>query len=360
MQDAFNEPDIEEVVIMTSAQVGKTTVLENVIAYFIDQDPSPILAVRPTETDAKDFSRERLTPMLRDTPSLRDKVHDVKTRDSGNTIMRKMFLGGFIAFAGANSPVGLSGRPIRIVLQDEIDKYPKSAGASGDPEALADKRATTFWNRKKGKFSTPTIKGESRIERAYNRSDMRKYYVPCPEFGEYQVMAWTRVKWPKGKPEDAYYECEYCTAELNDIDKIDMLRHGEWRAEKETKTIAGLWINEVSSPWVSFGNMAVRHTQATILANAGDTDALREFINESLAETWQEGTQVVVAGSLEDRKENYGPDLPAGVMVLVAGVDLQIDRIELELKGIGVGEESWGIQYKVFYGDPVFQDVCKE
>ena len=164
IMDSVNDPLVEEIVIMSSAQVGKTELLLNIIGYYIDYDPAPILVVQPTlKPMAEDFSKDRLAPMIRDTPALARKVRDVKAKSSGNTILHKAFPGGHVTIAGANSPSSLASRPVRIVLLDETDRYPPSAGTEGNPIKLAEKRTTAFWNRKKIKVSTPTIKGVSQI-----------------------------------------------------------------------------------------------------------------------------------------------------------------------------------------------------
>ena len=160
---------------MTSAQIGKTEVLLNGIGFYISHDPSPILVVQPTLEMAKAFSKDRLAPMLRDTPALKGKVKDARSRDSNNTTLQKVFQGGRISISGANSAASLASRPIRIVLCDETDRYPASAGTEGDPISLARKRSATFHNRKCVLTSTPTIKGASRIETAFEASDQRRF-----------------------------------------------------------------------------------------------------------------------------------------------------------------------------------------
>jgi len=165
--DAASDPEVFSVVVMSSAQVGKTEVLNNVVGYYVDQDPSPILVLQPTLEMGQTWSKDRLAPMLRDTPALKGRVKDAKSRASGNTMLHKSFPGGHITIAGANSPASLASRPIRVLLADEVDRYPVSAGTEGDPVTLASKRTTTFWNRKLLLTSTPTVKGESRIEAAY-------------------------------------------------------------------------------------------------------------------------------------------------------------------------------------------------
>ena len=175
MMDAFSDPKIHTVVVMSSAQIGKTELLNNIVGYFVDQDPSPMLMLQPTLEMGNTWSKDRLSPMIRDTRTLTDKISDSKARDSGNTILHKTFQGGHITIAGANSPASLASRPVRVVLADEVDRYPQSAGAEGDPLSLAFKRTTTFWNRKRMVVSTPTVKGVSRIEMAYEESDKRRY-----------------------------------------------------------------------------------------------------------------------------------------------------------------------------------------
>ena len=141
IMDSINDPMVEDIVIMSSAQVGKTEIILNIIGFYIDYDPAPILVVQPTVTPmAQDFSKDRLATMIRDTPVLTGKVRDVKSRSSGNTILHKTFPGGHVTIAGANSPSSLASRPVRIVLMDEVDRYPASAGTEGNPIKLAEKR----------------------------------------------------------------------------------------------------------------------------------------------------------------------------------------------------------------------------
>ena len=193
--DAISDARVESVVIMSAAQCGKTECLLGAVGYYIDQDPAPIMVVMPTERDAEAWSKDRFSPMARDTPCLRGKISDPKSRDGSNKILHKRFPGGHLTIVGANAPSGLASRPIRILLCDEVDRYPFSAGAEGDPVNLARKRTVTFWNRKIVLVSTPTIRGASRIETAYAESDQRQYWVPCPNCGTPQVLVWSQVRW---------------------------------------------------------------------------------------------------------------------------------------------------------------------
>jgi phage terminase large subunit GpA-like protein len=353
--DALIDPNIETVVGMTCSQIGKSEILNNIIGYYIDQDPSPILVVQPTLEIAKAWSKDRFAPMLRDTPCLKGRVRDPRSRSSDNTTLHKTFLGGHITVAGSNSAASLRARPIRIVLCDDVDSFGASAGSEGDPVSLAFKRSTTFWNRRKAIFSTPTIKGFSRIERAYEESDMRKYYVPCPHCGEFQILQFGNVRWPKDKPKKAVYHCEKCDGEITDAHKIRMVREGQWRATKESDGVAGFWLNELYSPWVSFGEMAVRFLEAK-----KNRETLKVFVNTALAETWEEEGESVNDQSLFGRREKYGPEIPMAAGILTAGVDVQDNRLEVEVVGWGRGEESWSMDYKTFYGSPAQSEVWRD
>lgn len=343
--DAFADPAIETVVVMSSAQIGKTEILNNIIGYHIAQDPSPMLVVQPTLDMAQTWSKDRLAPMLRDTPALQGLVQDPRARDSGNTTLHKIFPGGHVTACGANSPSSLASRPVRLVLCDEVDRYPISAGSEGDPVSLARKRATTFWNRKIGLVSTPTVKGISRIEMAFEESDKRLFFVPCPHCGYEQTLKWAQVRWTQ--PEDAQYTCEDCGALWTDAERVRAIRQGKWVATAETKKVAGFHISGLYSPWVPM-EAAVRD----FLEAKKQPATLRVFVNTFLGETWEEQGEAVDDYQVAERREDFGPALEIGVLMLTAGVDVQDDRLEVEIVGWGRDEESWSLDYRTVYGDP--------
>ncbi len=348
--DACSDPGVETVVVMSSAQVGKTTFIKAVIGFHVDQDPAPILLLNPTLEMSETFSKDRLAPMVRDTPCLRGKIADPRSRDSGNTLLSKRFAGGHITMAGANSPASLASRPIRIVLCDEVDRYPPSAGTEGDPVNLSFKRSVTFWNRKRVLTSTPTIKGASRIETAYEQSDKRRYHVPCPYCRGFQTLRWAQVKWPEDKPAEAHYKCEHCGSAITDADKIKFLREGEWRAGAEFNGTAGFHLNELYSPWRKFGEVA----EDFLAAKKGGRETLKTWVNTSLGETWEEdqGERPDWA-QLQARAEPYKVlSVPQGGLFLTAGVDVQNDRLAVKVKAWGRDEESWLIYWGELYGDP--------
>ena len=314
-----------------------------------------MLLIQPTLDMAETWSKDRLAPMIRDTPELYNLFGDPKSRNSNNTLLHKKFTGGHITMAGANSPASLASRPIRIVLLDEEDRYPHSAGTEGDPGSLAYKRTTTFWNRLLVTASTPTIEGESKIEARYQQSDQRKYYVPCPQCGAFQVLNWARIKFEKDAPETAYYECEHCKAKLKERDKIWMVARGEWRAEAELDGVAGFHISELYSPWVKWSEIVANFLKAKRLP-----ETLKVWVNTSLGETWKEATEGIDPTGLLKRKENWCRIAPEGVMVITAGVDVQDDRLEAEIIGWGLGQESWSLQYHVIHGDPASDKVWND
>jgi len=353
--DAVSDPSNDQVIVMTASQCGKTEILLNTLGYFIQHEPSPILVVQPTLDMAGAFSKDRVTPMLRDTPILNDLVRDPRSRDSGNTIMHKEFSGGHLTMCGSNSPSSLASRPIRIVLVDECDRFPMSSGAEGDPVSLARKRSATFYNRKFVMTSTPTVKGASRIEASYNLSDQRKYHVPCPDCETYQELKWSNVKWEKGQPETAVYVCSHCEYEWTDADRLRSIRKGKWVASKKFNGIAGFHLSGLYSGWTSLKDGAIEFYQARKLP-----ETLRVFTNTYLAESWEDAGEQVDNMNLYDRREKYETgtgNIPSGVAVIVAGVDVQDNRIEMEILGVGRNEETWSLEYNVIYGDPTSPNI---
>jgi len=366
--DAVSDPEVETVVVMSSSQVGKTeSFINNAVGYFIHQDPSPMLVINPTLEMSRTWSKDRFAPMLRDTPVLKGLVKEARSKDSDNTILHKSFPGGHITMAGANSASSLAARPVRALFLDEIDRFPESAGSEGDPVDLAIKRTTTFWNRKKLLTSTPTIKGASRIEAAFAETDQRKYFVPCPQCDEYQVLDFKNLKWDKEqktvpadrtldkaihKPETAHFVCQFCAGIIEESDRKRMTIRGEWRATKPFTGAAGFWINELYSPWVSWADFV-----KSFLTAKKFPETLKVFTNTSLAETWEEKGEGLEKAPLFDRREKYESQAPDEVLVITMSVDTQDDRLELEFKGWGIDEEVWGLGYHKIFGDPARVDV---
>lgn len=330
---------------MSSAQVGKTELLLNALGYFVDYDPAPILLLQPTLEMAQTFSKDRLAPMCRDTPALKGKIQDAKSRSSGNTMLHKTFPGGHITMAGANSPASLASRPVRCMFADEVDRYPPSAGAEGDPVNLAIKRTTTFWNKKIMLVSTPTIKGASRIEAAYEDSSQEQYQLACPECGEYQPLVWKNIVF-----DQAGHACESCGAVS---DKIAwQSKPGKWVAQQHHHKTRGFHLNELVSPWVTWEEIIENFRQAK-----KSPETLKTFVNTSLGETWEEEGEQVDAAPLHARREHYAADVPEAGLVLTASVDVQDDRLELQVEAWGAGEQNWKVDFQILRGDPSRQEL---
>jgi phage terminase large subunit GpA-like protein len=361
MMDAFNDPNVEVVTLMTSSQVGKTEMVNNIIGYYIEHDPSPMLLIMPTLEMGTAWSKDRFAPMLRDTPSLRGKVSDAKAKDSGNTILHKTFAGGHITVAGANSPASLASRPVRLVLFDEVDRFPPSAGTEGDPVKLGAKRTQTFWNRKIFHDSSPTVKGVSRIEALFEESDKRRFFVPCPKCNHSQILIWARIKWSKTDGKDdtgsVYYECEECKAHLTELDKLKMIQAGVWRAERpEITKHAGFHINELYSPWSTWKSVVENFLEAK-----KRPETLRVWINTTLGEVWEDEESYSISDeTLAARIEAYEEHLPQGIIILTAGVDVQDDRLQCLVKGWGKDDESWFVDFRAIYGSPAKGEVWAE
>lgn len=357
--DAVSDPHIERVVVMSSSQAGKSEVLLNVIGFFMHQDPAPMMLVQPTIGEAEQFSKTRIAPMLRDTPALRDSVRDPRSRDAGNTLLVKEYSGGHLTIVGANAPSGLAAKPIRVVLFDEVDRYPSSAGTEGDPIQLATRRTATFWNRKLVMVSTPTLKGFSRIESAYMEGDQRVYEVPCWKCGAFQRLLWGRLLWPKGDAARANYACGYCDAPWSESQKLPALRPGRWvpTAEGDGRT-ASFHVSALYSPFVRWADLASEWA-----TSQGSPERLQVFVNTLLGECWDATGGGLSADTLRSRVEAYADedgvavDVPDGVGVLTAGIDVQADRLEVVVRGWGAGEESWLIARRIILGDPAQADI---
>jgi len=355
------DDEIEEIVVMTSSQVGKTELLNNVVGYFMHREPSPMILVQPTLELAQAWSKDRFAPMIRDTKPLSQLVRPARARDSGNTMLHKIFPGGHLTACGANSPASLAMRPVRLVLLDEVDRYPISAGTEGDPVNLAKKRMTTFWNRKCMMVSTPTIRGGSRIEKQYEVSDRRIYKVRCPKCKGHSQLLWGDIQidfdevWNESEarnervPVNAEWKCGKCEERIPHSEKAGMVRNGFWEKTGEPGKIAGFHLSELYSPWVTWLETA----ESFILAKrARDSEIMKTFVNTCLGETFvEEHEKAADESELFQRREKYAFDVPDGVLFLTASVDVQKDRLEFEVKGWGDEYENWSIMYGKVVGD---------
>lgn len=343
----------QRISFMKAAQVGATEAGNNWIGFVIHHAPGPMLAVLPTVEMAKRSSRGRLDPLIAESPALRERVNPARSRDAGNSMLSKEFPGGILVLTGANSATGLRSMPARYIFLDEVDAYPASADEEGDPITLAEARTTTFSHRRKVfMVSTPTIRGLSRIEREYECSDQRRYFVPCPHCGAMQWLQFERLRWDKGQPETAAYHCEGCEQPIAEHHKTQMLERGEWRATAVAADphSIGFHLSALYSPlgWKSWAQIA-----RDWLAAQSSEEMLRAARNTLLGETWVESGDAPEWQRLAERREAYsGAQIPEGGLFLTAGVDVQKDRIEVDVWAWGRGLESWLIDHIVIAGGP--------
>ena len=344
IMDALSDPYVETVVIKSSSQVGKTEILLNIVGYFIEHDPAPIIFMQPTVKNAEEFSKGRIAPMIRDTPVLTGRVKSPRSRDAGNTILNKSYPGGNIVFVGSNAASDLASKPRRILLCDEVDRYPASAGTEGDPISLAEKRTKTYWNRKKVYVSTPGNEKTSRIQKDYLDGTQEVWCLPCPSCERHQSLDWESID-----HDTAMMKCNVC---------------GEYFTENDWKSGLGVWIsqnptarnkrsfhlNALASPWERWETIIDEYYKH----KKEGKESMKTWVNTFLGEVWpeDEGENSADHEQLYKRCEEYGCDIPEGVIILTAGVDVQDDRLEIEVVGWGLNDESWGIEYKVFYGAP--------
>lgn len=360
IMDAITDPKTMDVAVMSSAQIGKTLMLTTGILYYIHYEPSTQMMVLPTLEDAEKFSKTKISKAIRDVKETRELVSEAKTRDSSNTILYKGYPGGELIMSGANSPRSLQGMSVRIVWMDEVDRYPDSAGAEGDPIGLAEKRSTSYWNRKRIKTSTPTITNKSKIQREYNYGSMEKWCTACPECGEFQPYSFKRLDF-----DTANMACEFCGC-LSSEQAWKNSEH-RWIAEHPERTkYRSFWLNEMASPFVDWEDIIEEFKKATErLKEHNDPELLKKFINTVLAETFDEtdfadADKKLIDSEIQKRAETYDAEVPDPVILLTAAVDVQEERVEVEVRGWARDYESWGIYKTEIYGNLEKDDAWDE
>lgn len=349
--NAITDRKIERVTWMKSARTGYTKCINHAVGYHMHYDPCPIMVVQPTIGDAEGYSVDEIAPMIRDTDCLRELVADPRKRDGGNTRLHKAFPGGSIRMVGADSPRGFRRVSIRLLLLDEVDGYAPTAGEEGDQIKLAIRRTDTFWNRKIVIGSTPTLDATSRVQVEFKKGDQRRYFVPCPHCKHMQYLVWENMRWEKDRPETVQYHCEGCGAGIEYKWQRWMVENGEWRATNPDAEPGHasfhIWAAYSHSP-----NATWEHLVREWLDSHKQTEARKVFVNTVLGETYKGEGDAPDWKRLYDRREAYPiGKVPAGGLLLFAGVDIQKDRIEVEVVAYGREMRSWSVDYRVFPGD---------
>lgn len=357
IMETYSDSRIWKITFQKSARVGYTKILNHIVAYHIHQDPSNILIVQPTIEDAQGHSKDELAPMVRDTPCINSLVADVRTRNSDNTILKKAYPGGRLYLIGANSPRGFRRISARVILFDEVDGYPPSAGTEGDQIKLGIKRSEFFWNRKIIIGSTPTDKDLSRVDKSFNESDRRYYYVPCPYCKEYQVLTFENLRWPKDEPEKARFKCQgKCKKLIEHTRKRWMVEKGEWRATEKFNGHAGfsIWAAYSYSPNTTWSSIAIEFYEA---AKKRDLLEIKTVVNTTLGRAYEEKGERPQAEILKERCEPYELlKVPRSGLVLTAGVDVQDNRLVVVIRAWGRGLENWLVYFGELFGEPSLGD----
>lgn len=360
IMDAIGDQHTRKVVVMSAAQVGKTAMLMNVLGFYMHYYPAPVLVMQPTLDMAQTFSKDFLAPMLRDTPVLQNLV-DTKSRYAGNTILKKNFPGGYVTIIGANSPASLASRPIKVLLADEVDRYPASAGTEGDPLLLGQKRQTTFWDKKTIIVSTPVLKSSSRIATEYEKGSKEEWNVPCPKCGHFQPLLWEGVVFDKddlSKP--VMYRCERCGELSGEYEWKQAGQRGHFVAENDNTEVRSFHLNTLASNFCGWKEIVEKFLVANELSKIGDHEKLKTWVNTELGMPWEEPGTTLDDTELVNRREIYEAEVPDDVLMLTAGVDTQDDRFEVEVVGWGVGKESWGIRRQKIFGDMLGERVWED
>ena len=376
MLDAIKIPGIRRIDYMTGAQLGKTTVQQCITGYFIAHEPRSQILVQPTQGDVQTFLETKLRPMLDANPAIADKMAKQRGREGVNNSRIISYVGGWLMFSWAGSPKTLRGRSAPITQADEVDGM--DATPEGDPVELLSQRAATFGDQALNtRSSTPTIKGASRIETGFEEGDQRRYYVACPDCDEPQYFKWQNVRWEgrvstsvkeweqdlnqDHKPETALYCCEHCGTLWDDGQRIAAIRNAEkqghgWKAAKPFKGHASFHAPEMLSTFRRLRDIVQSYLDKIAV---GD---IQSFQNVSLAETFEETGEKADPTTLQGRAEAEGWlqtefQVPAGGVYITAGIDMQNDRLEVEIVAWGIAEESWSVDYRVLWGDTLQQDV---
>lgn len=334
-------------------------IMNNVIGRFAHLAPAPIMMIQPTIETSQDYSKSRIAPMIRDTKVLRDIFKDVKSRDAGNTILSKQFPGGRLIMAGANSPAGLASKPIKILLADEVDRFPKSAGTEGDPVSLTAKRMTTFWDRVMGLFSTPTNAGDSRIEDEYITGTQEEWQHQCPKCKEWHLVTHRDMHTDydcsvdkKGTRQfivkSVIWRCSDCGFGFTETEMRQAAqKYIAQNASALTKGVRSFFVNCFASPWVNWSDVMQEWLEAQ-----GDPEREKVVVNTRFGEAYERKGNFESHEQFVRRRENYGAELPEGVLLLTAAVDVQDNRLEYEICGWGMAEECWGIKKGTILGVP--------
>lgn len=363
--ECFRDPTVHDIAWVAGSQVAKTLTMMIGTNWTVAHDPGPVLWVTATEHLARSFSETRWMPLVMENPAM---ARLVPADTDKFKILQQHFEKSTVTLVGSNSPASLASRPARLLILDEVDKFPEATERESNAVDLAEQRTKTFTGAKRFKVSTPTTEG-GLIWREYLKGDQRKFFLPCVRCGAWILLSWDGVQWDESAKrktgwdlaavrKTAHFVCPECNGRIDDGDKVRMLRDGQWRptASGVDPHFRSYCLPSLYSPWAStnFGALAVKFLQAK------EGWALQGFVNGYLAQPWKLDGERVDEIALGTHREKYESPVPHGVYILTAGIDVQDDRLECELVGWGESEESWSIEYQVIPGDPARPDLWRE
>lgn len=359
--DVAGDPRIERVVVMSSAQVGKTSLLLNVAGYYIANDPSPTMIVMPDKASAESLSQTKLEPIIDASPALKSRIAAKSKRDGGNRKLEKVFTGGYVVLVSAKSAHSLRSRSVRVLLLDEVDAYESVLGDEGSPIKIAEARTSNFPNRKIILTSTPTIKDFSTIEREFLAGDQRHFHVPCPLCGVYQELRWGGrettygIKWDDENPRTARYRCESCAGDIKDSHRLQMMLKGRWVVANPGGFHPSFHISSLYSVWVSWESLVKEWLEINKYP-----EKIPSFFNLKLGLPYEDKSNQIEQGELTDRCHEYDAQVPTGVGVITAGVDVQHSWIEVGVWGHGANEEMWLLDTYQLIGETSQNEVWEQ
>jgi len=349
---------VREVVLMWPIQFAKTEVALNVVGYTMDYAPGPIMVTLPGEVSLNKWTAQKLHPMIEETPAVRRSLVSTSSREASNTRTFKDFAGGQLFLEHAGTSTRLKMTSARTVIADELDEFAANLPSGDDPVEMLNGRTSAFPSTFKRLYiSSPQMKSTSRTWYLWERSDQRHYHVACPHCGERQPLVWAGLKWDtvvhSSIPRRAWYVCRDCGGEIEEHHKTRMIERGGWVPHAPDVTARrGYTLNclyyqlGLGPRWADLAQMW--------LDAQGDQARLKTFVNDRLAEPWEDkGTAHVRANIVQERAEPYAlRTAPAGVLRITAGVDTQDDRFEVQITGWGRGMSFWVLDYVVIPGDP--------
>lgn len=370
IMDVICNPIVRRLTVMKSTQIGWTQIILAIAGYFMDVDPKPVGLFFPRDQDAKEKSKKSIAPMIEECAALKAKVRENKSREGGNTQLLKQYPGGFLKIAGTNSGAGLRSDSLAVVLKDELDGWELDVDGEGSPSDIVERRTDAYIGEEKIlEGSTPAkTKGVSPIENSYLAGNQTMFEVPCPFCGFYQPLLWRDPEtkeynfyWDKdasGKPiaKSVRYRCKSCREGIPERYKHRMLDAIKPKSKHpEIEEHVSIYIWAAYAPWGDIWPVLAKEWHKA----QGNPEKMKAFVNLRLGETWDEGAETVETSALEARREAYAtpedPDVevPFGCGVLITTVDVQQNRLEVQVTGFGVGEEQWLVAHEVFYGSPL-------